>query len=126
LIFNGGVITLDKDYKEITLLQKGQGKQLQLINAESPTSKADFIAQRARGAYIATICQPEASFDLSSAAQRQNPQPEDIKALNVRLKWQMENQGRGLQMIPLDLQAIKLFVFVDAAFANNPDLSSQI
>ena len=26
-----------------------------------------YIAQRARGAYIATVCQPEAAFDLSFA-----------------------------------------------------------
>jgi hypothetical protein len=44
------------------------------------------MEQRARGAYIALTCQLEASFDLSVAAQAQQPSDEDIKALNKRLK----------------------------------------
>jgi len=34
----------------------------------SLTLKDQYIAQRARGAYIASVYQPEASFDLSFAA----------------------------------------------------------
>lgn len=51
--------------------------------------KDQYVAQRARGAYVATMCQPEASFDLSFAAQVTNPQDEDAKALNKRLQWQI-------------------------------------
>ncbi|KAF2741598.1 hypothetical protein M011DRAFT_414236, partial [Sporormia fimetaria CBS 119925] len=82
--------------------------------------------QRARGAYIASVCQPEACFDLSAAAQHRDPGPEDIATLNKRLKWQMENQMRGLKFIQLDLSTAKLFIFVDGSFANNKDYSSQI
>ena len=84
------------------------------------------MEQRARGAYIATVCQPEAAFDLSTAAQYQEPGRDEIRALNTRLKWQMENQSRGLRFVLLDLPTSKLFVFVDGSFANNQDLSSQI
>jgi hypothetical protein len=84
------------------------------------------MEQRARGAYIASTCQPEASFDLSVAAQAQQPSDEDIKALNKRLKWQMENFDRGLRYAPVDLINAKLMVFVDGSFANNKDLSSQL
>jgi hypothetical protein len=38
----------------------------------------------------------------------------------------MDNHTRGLRYIKLDLSQLKLLVFVDALFANNKDLSSQI
>ncbi len=49
------------------------------------TPKEQYIAQRAQGAYIASVCQPEAAFDLSFAAQVINPIIDDAKALNKRL-----------------------------------------
>ncbi|PVH67319.1 hypothetical protein DL98DRAFT_600668, partial [Cadophora sp. DSE1049] len=54
------------------------------------------------------------------------PTAEDVKALNLRLKWQIENLERGLRYIPVDLNSAKIYVFVDGSFANNKDLSSQI
>jgi hypothetical protein len=62
--------------------------------------KAQYVALRARGAYIAMVCQPEATFDLSTAAQVTNPRDEDIKKLNKRLTWQTENESRGLVSSP--------------------------
>ncbi|OJJ67767.1 hypothetical protein ASPBRDRAFT_58843 [Aspergillus brasiliensis CBS 101740] len=59
-----------------------------------------YIEQRARGAYIATICQPEA-----------DPTKAD-NAFNKRIMWQMKNLDRGIKYI--------------APFANNKDFSSQI
>jgi hypothetical protein len=53
--------------------------------AQASSPKEQYIAQRARGAYIASVCQPEASFDLSFAAQVTNPTEEDAKTLNKRL-----------------------------------------
>jgi hypothetical protein len=47
--------------------------------------KEQYIAQRAKGAYIASVCQPKASFDLSFAAQVTNLTKEDTKTLNKRL-----------------------------------------
>ena len=49
------------------------------------------MVQRARGAYIATIYQPEAIFDLSFTAQVINLIEEDIKVLNKHLQWQIDN-----------------------------------
>jgi hypothetical protein len=125
LLFNGCKLTQDAD-GSITLSQKGQSQKLELIDASLETAQEEYVKQRARGAYIATICQPEASFDLSTAAQHQDPSAEDIRKLNKRLQWQIDHQGRGLRYIPLDLPTAKLFVFVDGSFANNKDLSSQI
>jgi hypothetical protein len=84
------------------------------------------VEQRARGAYVASICQPEAAFDLSVAAQHQEPVQADVAALNRRLDWQTKNIDRGLKYIALELSTAKLFVFVDGSFANNKDFSSQI
>lgn len=84
------------------------------------------MQQRARGAYIATICQPKASFDLSAAAQHKDPKSDKRVLLNKRLKWQKENTARDLRYVPLNLTSMKLFVFVNASFANNKDLTSQI
>jgi hypothetical protein len=123
LLFNGCVLSLVEN--NIVLHQKGQGKKINLVEAtEALKSKQGYTEQRARGAYIATICQPEASFDLSVAAQQQDPKIEDIQRLNKRLAWQMEHLDRGLTYIPIDLSTAKLFVFVDGSFANNKDLSS--
>jgi hypothetical protein len=46
--------------------------------------------------------------------------------LNKRLKWQTENKERDLRFIHIRLESAKLFIFVDASFANNKDYSSQI
>jgi hypothetical protein len=109
----------------MVLQQKEQGKKIQLIDYDADFCQA-YTEQRARGAYIASIAQPEAAFDLSTAAQHQNPAQADVIALNKRLEWQMKNMTRGLNYIPLELSTAKLFVFVDGSFANNKDLSSQI
>ncbi|KAI0992084.1 hypothetical protein K3495_g16102, partial [Podosphaera aphanis] len=138
LQFNGSIFILNKDYS-VDLRQNGQGKKIELIDASlghnstikhdlaiNSTIKKAYIQQRARGAYLASICQPEACYELSVAAQIQNPSRDHITKLNGRLSWQKNNLERGLKNVPLDLKVAKLYVFVDASFANNADLSSQI
>jgi hypothetical protein len=85
-----------------------------------------YIEQRARGAYIASICQPEAAFDLSTSAQHKEPDEKQCAKLNKRLQWQIDNLQRGLSYMPIELSTAKLMVFVDGSFANNNDLSSQL
>ncbi|KAF1964003.1 hypothetical protein BU23DRAFT_585789 [Bimuria novae-zelandiae CBS 107.79] len=92
---------MDNYKATLNLKQKGQGGKIKL-----------YTKQHARGAYIA----------LTS----QQPSDKDIKALNKRLKWQMENLNRRLRYIPVNLIDAKLIVFVDGSFANNKDLSSQL
>src|ERR1700709_2530677 len=55
-----------------------------------------------------------------------DPNESDIKALNKRLQWQLDNQTRGLRFVKLDRNSLRLFVFTDSSFANNKDHSSQI
>jgi hypothetical protein len=96
--FNDGLISLSDN--SLLLTQPKQFDQIRLIDVKTPidlissrgeirkmiTPKDQYIAQRARGAYIATVSQPEASFDLSFAAQTINPKEKDAKRLNQRLQ----------------------------------------
>ncbi|EED13482.1 hypothetical protein TSTA_097380 [Talaromyces stipitatus ATCC 10500] len=50
----------------------------------------------------------------------------DIKSLNKRLQWQLDNAERGLRFVRLDLDLLCLVIFADLSFANNKDFSSQI
>ncbi|EED22642.1 conserved hypothetical protein [Talaromyces stipitatus ATCC 10500] len=137
LRFNGAVIT--ENAQGITLTQERTCKNIRLVQdhpSDTVSSRGkvrknaspheQYIAQRALGAYIASVSQPEASFDLSFAAQATQPGKEDIKALNKRLQWQIDNSTRGLRFVKIDLRTAKLYAFVDASFANNKDSSSQI
>jgi len=122
--FNGCYLEIDED--SITIRQKGQASKLELVDPRSQSARKQYVEQRARGAYIASICQPEAAFDYSVAAQEQEPGDPEIEALNKRIKWQIQEQQRGLRYAQLDLEKAKIYVFVDGSFANNRDLSSQI
>lgn len=95
LNFNGGDRSKENDTNSICLTQEMQCQNLKSVNSEptdfvgtrSKTRKAvsqldQFISHRARGANIASLCQPEASFNLSSAAQTINSNENNIKQLN--------------------------------------------
>ncbi|KAI1003495.1 hypothetical protein K3495_g4719, partial [Podosphaera aphanis] len=139
LKFNGCIIKLCQD-GVITLTQEQQCNNISIVESDKRLSitssrgalrkelstKEQYVAQRARGAYIASMCQPEASFDLSSAAQANFPGKDDIEALNNRLQWQIINTSKGLKFVKLDIKTLGLFVFTDASFANNKDYSSQV
>ena len=60
LLFNGYILSLNKDF--IALHQKGQGKKINVININSP--KQGYVEQCAYRAYVVSICQPEALFNL--------------------------------------------------------------
>jgi hypothetical protein len=50
------------------------------------TSKDQYVAQRARDAYIVIMTQSEVNFDLSLIAQITKSREEDAKRLNKRLQ----------------------------------------
>lgn len=99
--FNGCRVTIDND--SIHLRQKNQGSKLATIDikAKEKDRLKQYLEQRARGAYLASICQPEAAFNLSTAAQVQSPNKEDIRCLNNRIEWQINKIDRGLTYIPI-------------------------
>ena len=53
-MFNGYILLQADDI--MILLQKDQGKKLQLINAKDANSQQQYLEQWAHGAYIALIC----------------------------------------------------------------------
>lgn len=145
LMFNGAVLQKKSD-NSIEVTQPRQCQNLAMIQ-EFPRDntssrgmvrkglsiKDQFVAQRARGAYIASVCQPEATFDYSVAAQMSHSifpkditQDERVKQLNKRIDWQIKNSNRCLTFKSLDLDTVKLVVYTDASHANNSDMSSQI
>ncbi|KAM4060975.1 reverse transcriptase (RNA-dependent DNA polymerase) [Hirsutella rhossiliensis] len=128
--FNGARLTLlnNNPLKKGSLLlqQKGQAAKMTTIDPKAIDRHQRYVEERARASYIASIAQPEASFDVSVAAQVQTPEDKDYAILNKRLQWQMDHQLRGLTYKPIDLATAKLMVFTDGSFANNKDLSSQL
>jgi hypothetical protein len=102
--FNDEVISLikitSKNSYSLFLTQFKQFDQIQLINLlisidlissrdqirKMMTSKDQYVVQRARKAYIATMTQSEVSFDLSLIVQITNSKEEDAKRLNKRLQ----------------------------------------
>ncbi len=72
-------ISLLKDHEASTTSSRG-------VVRTNLSPKEHYIAQRVRAAYLASICQPEASFDLSYAAQSTKFSPDDIAALNKQLQ----------------------------------------
>jgi hypothetical protein len=75
LLFNGCILSIDGNI--LQLRQKNQGQKLEII-----TDAQLYVCQRARGAYITTICQPMASFNLSAAAQITDSSKKDVAKLN--------------------------------------------
>ena len=122
LAFGGCLIKLEND-GTIIYRQRTQLSNLEQVT-EEPPNRAQFMAQRARGAWVASNCRPEATFDYSFAAQSTEPSEKDVKRLNGRIIWQRENASRGLKFVPLAGDRLRLIVFTDAPFANNKDGSS--
>ena len=98
ITFNVGGIKHKSNF--IHLTQDRQCRNIHLVTLKSMnltssrdkiqktlTPKNQYIAQCAREAYIATISQPKAAFDLLFAAQIVNPKEKDVKSLNKRIQW---------------------------------------
>jgi hypothetical protein len=96
--FNNDLIFLFDNF--LLLNQSKQFDQIRLIDVKISidltssreeikkmiTSKDQYIAQRARGAYIVIVSQSETSFDFFFDAQIVNSKEEDAKRLNQRLQ----------------------------------------
>ena len=122
LTFNGAQIK--RLTNSLTVSQHDQAKKIELLNAND-VDKEEYVSQRARGAYISSVCQPQVAFGLSYAAQTTEPTKDDAEKLNRCLKWQIEHKGKGLTFVKLTGQ-LRLITFTDSSFVNNKDQSSQI
>ena len=79
LNFNNFIITLDKK-NNITINQTKQAKKIQLLFKSF--TKKQYVAQRARGTYIAIVSQSQIAFALSYAAQITEPIYKNVDYLN--------------------------------------------
>jgi hypothetical protein len=122
--FNGACITKTTDF--LSIAQPRQTQKITILPINS--TRQQYIAQRARGAYISSVCQPQVAFGLSYAAQSTDkiPSKDDVTQLNKCLQWQLDNQSLGLKFVQLDINKLRIIVFTDSSFANNKDYSSQI
>jgi hypothetical protein len=97
LKFNDTII--ERQENDIYLRQISQSEHLQLVqNVDiaitssrdkirlALISKEQYVTQRARSAYVASICQSKASFDLSLAVQSIEVSSRNITTLNKRLQ----------------------------------------
>jgi hypothetical protein len=98
--FNDELIFLIDKNNSLLLIQSKQFDQIRLIDVKISidlissrdevrkmiTSKDQYIAQRAREAYIVIVSQSETSFDFFFDAQIINFKEEDAKRLNQRLQ----------------------------------------
>ena len=122
--FNGTVLRMTEDGTgTITMTQPKQLERMKQVTYPDPEN---YISQRARGAYVASLTQPEMAFAFSYAAQVKDPGQKEYDLLNKAIQWQVDHPSRGLTFRKVDPEKAKLFVFVDASFANNPDLTSQL
>lgn len=85
-----------------------------------PTT-ADSVAERARGAYIATVCRRDTTYAFIIASEITNPQKNDFKTPNKMLLALLSSSDIWINVVPLDLETLTLAVFVDASFAPIPD-----
>jgi hypothetical protein len=100
LKFNDTRIERIESKSAIYFRQETHIQDIQLINSVESTiitnvrdkvrikliSKEQYVIQRVREAYLTSICQSEASFDLFHAAQSIEITSDDINALNKRLQ----------------------------------------
>ena len=110
---DGFEISQDKHIEKITILP-------------TDCSFSDFRSKRAQLAWIVHT-RPEISFCVSTSAQvtESTMTPEHVKRLNKAIKH-VKSKKRALRYEPLHLPSLKMKVYADASFANNPDYSSQL
>ena len=87
---------------------------------------ASYVAERARGSYIAAICRPDLAVAFGKAAQVAEPQETDFKRLNKLIDRTKASVDLGLKYVPLDPTTVRIATFVDGSFADNLDLTSQL
>lgn len=80
LKFNGAIISRDKQGLSVT--QPGHIKNLPELDVKNGT-KSDYVAERARSAYIAAICRPDATYAFSIASQITEPQQKGLQKIST-------------------------------------------
>lgn len=91
---------------------------------------ADMSAFRRARAMLAWLLhsRPEYACVVNRSAQvtERSLTPKHIRDLNLAIRDARKNPQRGLRYQPLQLDSLHLRVYVDASFASNDDLTSQL
>ena len=124
LKFNGSIVS--KTCSGITMSAAVSEKSLLKPIQVDPVDIDGYVAQRARGAYIASMCRPDLAYGFSSAAQYSKPETDQARFLNKYIKTCIQSKDQKLNFVKLEIETLTISVFVDAAFANNTDNSSQL
>lgn len=122
LKFNGAIIS--QDNRNYTIAQAEHIKKLNTLGI-SNASAADFVAERALGAYIAAVCRSDVTYGFSAASQITIPEVKDFKVLKKAIDSTIKTKARKLLFLLLDLDSIFMAVFVNAGFATDSDSSPQ-
>lgn len=85
-----------------------------------------FIAERARGAYLASVSRPDLTYGFAACSQFRTPTATPISLLNNTIANAYKHHSRCLQYLPLDIATCHIAVFADASFGNNKNMSLQI
>lgn len=86
---------------------------------------ADFLDERACGAYIAAVCRPDATYAFSTPSKI-TTRSVTTSTLHKSIREMLATVDKGLKYVPLDLNSLIMDVFVDAGFGTNKDSSSQL
>eukprot|EP00171_Calliarthron_tuberculosum_P005172 IDg5172t1 len=124
LKFNGMI--LHKNGDRLTVKAAVADRQLLATIRVKPVDRDFYVAQRARGAYIAAVCIPDLAFRFASAAQHTHADESHARALNKLIEKCISTRDFCLYYIRLDSDTLTMGVFIDASFANNADFSSQL
>lgn len=123
LKFNGGIISLERN--AVKLSQPQHIAKLSTI-CEDNVDISAFTTQRARGAYIASMCRPDFTYRFAACSQVVVPKKVHAKRLNEAIESAKEDPNFGLSFVRLDPSSLRVIVFADASFASNEDLTSQL
>lgn len=124
LKFNGMILERQNNGIKVTAAVSSR-KLLSHISTDD-VSKDEYVSQRARGAFIAGVCRPDLSFGFAFAAQVKIPDAKAARALNNLIDRCNNLKTNGLFFKAIDLDSLSVAVFIDASFANNSDLTSQL
>lgn len=86
----------------------------------------EYVAQRARGSYIASICRPDCVFSFFQAAQYPRPTEANARALNCAIVSCKQGVTQKLTFVLLDIETMHVAVFIDASFACNHNFTLQL
>lgn len=123
ILSDGMYISFNDAY--ISISQDDQSGRLQEVTPDE-ANKEEFVAQRARGSYIAAVARSYLTFGVFVASQILIPDFGAVRDLNEHIKNAKNNSNRALKFVPIDKNCIRLAAFCDAIFYSNCDLTSQL